>query len=512
VGAGLAGLFTALKLSPTPCTVISPEALGAGASSSYAQGGVAAAMAANDSAAAHAADTIAAGAGIVDSDIAQSVTAEARARIEDLLAIGTPFEHGRDGQLLLSREAAHSAARVVRVGGDGAGRAIMLALVERVRATPSITVLENVIVDDLLLANGQVQGVIARRADDDFGAPIVLRAPAVVMATGGIGGLYATTTNPSRVRGQGLGMAARAGAIIADPEFVQFHPTGIAINADPNPLATEALRGHGATLITADGHRFMLDEHPHAELAPRDIVARAIHARVSKGEVVFLDTRAAIGAAIDRDFPIVAQYCRDAGIDPVINPIPVRPAQHYHMGGIATNAAGRSSLSGLWACGEVACTGLHGANRLASNSLLEALAYGARIAADLQDIAVINPALPAPMPGPPESYGEGVLAPVAAVARLRNLMDRDVGVARNMAGLQAALREIAMLEAEYAPNSRAFLNMTITATLVAAAALQRQESRGGHYRSDYPISNPAKAVATRITYTQALAIRASVLG
>ncbi|MEX0969739.1 MAG: L-aspartate oxidase [Paracoccaceae bacterium] len=509
VGAGLAGLFTALKLAPLPCTVISPEPLGAGASSSYAQGGVAAAMAPDDSADAHAADTIEAGAGTVANDVAQSVTAEARARIEDLLAIGTPFEHGPDGQLLLSREAAHSAARVVRVGGDGAGRAIMLALASRVRATPSITVVENMIVDDLLLDAGKISGVIARHADDPLGDPVVMRASAVVMATGGIGGLYATTTNPSRVRGQGLGMAARAGAVIADPEFVQFHPTGIAIDADPNPLATEALRGHGATLITQDGHRFMLDEHPDAELAPRDIVARAIHARVTAGEKVFLDTREAIGAAIDHEFPIVANFCRAAGIDPVTKPIPVRPAQHYHMGGIATDAAGRSSLAGLWACGEVACTGLHGANRLASNSLLEALAYGARIAHDLQSSAnpgVTGSALPETAP----LASDGLFAPAQAVTQLRSVMDVDVGVTRTATGLAHALKTIAALEAEFAPQSRAFLNMTTAATLVAAAAYKRCESRGGHYRSDFPQPDAAQAKPTRMLLAEALDIRAKM--
>ena len=507
IGAGLAGLFTALKLAPKACTVISPEPLGAGASSSYAQGGVAAAMSADDSPAAHAADTIAAGAGTVAHDIAQSVTAEARARIDDLLAIGTPFEHGPDGQLLLSREAAHSAARVVRVGGDGAGRAIMLALAAQVRATPSIHLVENTIVDDLLLENGKICGIVARRADDLPGESFIMRARAVVMATGGIGGLYATTTNPSRVCGQGLGMAARAGAQIADPEFVQFHPTGIAIDADPTPLATEALRGHGATLITADGHRFMQGEHPDAELAPRDIVARAIHARVTAGVAVYLDTRAAIGAAIDQEFPIVANYCRAAGIDPVTQPIPVRPAQHYHMGGIATDALGRSSLAGLWACGEVACTGLHGANRLASNSLLEALAYGARIAQDLQSLE-IAPENRSAMPDAAPPISRQRMAPSHAIAQLRQVMDDHVGVIRTATGLGHALGTIATLEAEFAPESRAFLNMTTAATLVAAAAFKRRESRGGHFRSDFAQADPRCARQTRMALAEALRIRA----
>jgi len=389
VGAGLAGLFTALKLSPTPCAVLSPEPLGAGASSSWAQGGVAAAVGLGDSAESHARDTIAAGAGTVDPEVALAVAREAGARIADLLDLGAPFDRDASGALVQSREAAHSFARVVRVKGDGAGAAIMAALIEATRKTPSIQVVENVTVEDLAVEDGRVVGVFARRADDPYAEPLMFRARATVLATGGVGGLYAVTTNPPSVRGQGLGMAARAGAVIADPEFVQFHPTGLAVDRDPTPLASEALRGDGATLIDAHGRRFMADEHPDAELAPRDIVARAIHRRVSKGEAVYLDARAALGARFAEHFPTIAAYCAEAGIDPATQPIPVRPAQHYHMGGVRTDAAGRSSLPGLWVCGEAARTGLHGANRLASNSLLEALAFGARIGAD---IAGLEPA------------------------------------------------------------------------------------------------------------------------
>ena len=507
VGAGLAGLFTALKLSPTPCTVLSPEPLGAGASSSWAQGGVAAAIGVGDSAESHARDTIAAGAGTVDPEVALAVAREAGARIADLLDMGAPFDRDASGVLVQSREAAHSFARVVRVKGDGAGAAIMAALIEATRKTPSIQVVENVTVEDLAVEEGRVVGVFARRADDPYAEPLMFRARATVLATGGVGGLYAVTTNPPSVRGQGLGMAARAGAAIADPEFVQFHPTGLAVDRDPTPLASEALRGDGATLIDAQGRRFMADEHPDAELAPRDIVARAIHARVSRGEAVYLDARAALGARFAEHFPTIAAYCADAGIDPATQPIPVRPVQHYHMGGVRTDAAGRSSLPGLWVCGEAARTGLHGANRLASNSLLEALAFGARIGAD---IAGLEPAAPPPArvtPPPAPSRGRGrAEPPAAAVAALRRTMTDLVGVERDADGLRRALARIAALEAEAAPASRAFLNMSTAATLIAAAALLREESRGGHYRTDFPHA-AATAVSTEMTLDRALAVR-----
>jgi L-aspartate oxidase len=296
--------------------------------------------------------------------------------------------------------------------------------------------------------------------------------------------------------------------VVADPEFVQFHPTGIAVDRDPAPLASEALRGEGATLIDETGRRFMLETDPLAELAPRDVVARAIHRRIRAGHRVFLDTRAALGPRFAEEFPTVAGYCREAGIDPVTQPIPVAPVQHYHMGGIRTDAAGRSSIPGLWAIGEVACTGLHGANRLASNSLLEAVVFGARAAAAIageDGAAAAAPGLCGRLPATEPSVS---ILPRPLLAELRQVMTADVGVERDAAGLTHALREIARIERAAQGTARSFLNMLATATLIAAAALQRTESRGGHCRSDHPEADPAQARQTVITLDEALAIRA----
>jgi L-aspartate oxidase len=513
VGAGLAGLFCALKLAPRPVTVISPKPLGFGASSAWAQGGVAAAVGEGDSSHAHAVDTEIAGAGIVDEAVAESVTAEAAARIEDLARWGTPFDRDTLGHYVLSKEAAHSRNRVVRVEGDRAGYAIMQAMIAEVRKTPSIRVVEGLTVIDLARADGRIIGVFARKLGDRYGEPILVRARATILAAGGLGGLYAVTTNPPGVRGHAMGMAARAGALIADPEFVQFHPTAIATGADPAPLATEALRGEGAILVNDLGERFMLAVHKDAELAPRDIVARANYRQIKAGRKVFLDTRAAIGDRIMTAFPTVAKYCTDFGIDPTRDLIPVTPAAHYHMGGVKVDDTGRSSLPGLWVCGEASSTGLHGANRLASNSLLEAVVYGARIAADISGLEPPRgPLAPFPGIGWDEAAGEAVeenLRNLEPVQSLRHIMTDLVGVERNADDLKLALRRIAELERTAQGVTRSFLNMTSSATLVAAGALERTESRGGHFRTDYPEPSPTWAHHTLMTLEQALAIRAN---
>jgi len=512
VGAGLAGLFCALKLAPRPVTVLSPKPLGTGASSAWAQGGVAAAVGAGDTALAHARDTEMAGAGIVDHGVAESVTAEAAARIEDLARWGTPFDRDDFGNFQLGREAAHSRNRIVKVEGDRAGHAIMQALISQVRRTPSIRVVEGITAVDLARQDGRVVGAVCRKLGDRYAEPVFVRARATVLAAGGLGGLYAVTTNPPGVRGHAMGMAARAGALVADAEFVQFHPTAILTGADPAPLATEALRGEGAILVNDLGERFMPAIHPDAELAPRDVVARASFRQIAAGRKVFLDTREALGARILTAFPTVARYCRDAGIDPVAGPIPVTPAAHYHMGGVKVDERGRSSLAGLWVCGEASCTGLHGANRLASNSLLEAVVYGARIAEDIGGLEPVRSHL-APFPGIAwdEAQGEAaekLLRDLEPVQELRRVMSAHVGVERDAEGLRHALRTIARLEETARDVTRDFLNMTVSATFVAAAALRRTESRGAHFRRDHPGTDPGWLHHTTMGLEEALAIRA----
>jgi L-aspartate oxidase len=494
VGGGLAGLFCALSLAPRPVTVLAAAPIGEGASSAWAQGGIAAAMAAGDSVEKHLADTLAAGAGTVDEGIARLMIGDASARIHDLLGYGVPFDRDLEGHLALSREAAHSERRIVHVRGDMAGAAIMQALVAAVRRTPSIRLIEGYIGETLLTEGRQVVGIVARPSVG--GAPVALPARAVVLATGGIGHLYAVTTNPPESEGAGLGMAARAGAVIADPEFVQFHPTAIDIGRDPAPLATEALRGDGAKLVNRAGERFMLGLHPDAELAPRDVVARAIHAEIAAGRGAFLDCRAAIGSQFPEHFPTVYRSCIAAGIDPVTEPIPVAPAEHFHMGGVLTDANGRTTLEGLWACGETASTGAHGANRLASNSLLEAVVFAARAAEDIKR----HLPTPAPMNAAVQPDGIGLAEP-GAVAELRHIMAAEVGVVRDAAGLHRALQAIAALEQR--DRSTRFRNMLTTAKLIAAAALARTESRGGHYRADFPAPEAAWQHRTFLTLADA---------
>ena len=500
IGAGLAGLFTALKLAPLPVTVIAAAPLGEGASSMWAQGGIAAAVGEGDSTAKHAADTIEAGGGIVDPDVARVVADEGPDRIRDLLSYGVPFDRDLEGHYVLSKEAAHSEKRVVRVSGDRAGAAIMQALIAAVRRTPSIRVLEGYEADDLIAENGRLKGLrLIRSRNLGSGSYVFVPAAAVVLATGGVGALFALTTNPSYAKGEALAMAARAGAVIADPEFVQFHPTAIDAGIDPAPLATEALRGEGATLVNSHGERFMLAVDPRGELAPRDVVARAVYNELSARRGVFLDCRKAIGAHFEKEFPTVWKHCRSAGIDPTTDLIPVAPAEHYHMGGIATDLRGRTSLAGLWAVGEVASTGLHGANRLASNSLLEAVVLGARAAADIRDFLphdsvghFVHPRrIPASRAAGADKRGE-------ALARLRAIMTAHVGVQRSAKGLKQALIALRDLDAATADDT-VLSNMILTARLITLAALMRKESRGGHYRTDYPVSDPAFAHRTFIT-------------
>ncbi len=509
VGGGLAGLFCALKLAPRPVTVLAAAPIGQGASSAWAQGGIAAAMSPGDSFDKHLADTVTAGAGLVEEKMARLMISEGPDRVHDLLGYGVPFDRDLEGHLLLSREAAHSERRIVRVAGDRAGGAIMEALISAVRRTPSIRVMEGYVVEELIAEGRFVSGVIARPDAGQSKTRVAFPARAVVLCSGGVGHLYQVTTNPAEARGTGVGMAAKAGAVIADPEFVQFHPTAIDIGQDPAPLATEALRGEGAIIVNKAGHRFMTDLHPDAELAPRDIVARGVFAEVAAGRGAFLDCTSAIGKDFAKRFPTVYASCIAAGIDPVTKAIPVVPAVHYHMGGVLVDADGRTSLDGLWAAGEVTSSGVHGANRLASNSLLEAVVFAGRIADSIKGM------LPeSALYEWPQTAGENddlvTVEDSPELKDLRALMSRHAGVIREEAGLKLLIRELVELERKR-PRVR-FSNIVSTAKLIAVGAYLRTESRGAHMRADHPGPQEALRQRTYLTLKDANHIAAELAG
>ena len=488
VGSGIAGAWAALQLAPLPVLMLAGRHAGGESSSAWAQGGIAAALGPDDNPELHTADTIAAGAGLVDAAVAHAMADAAPDQVRALEAIGVAFEHDADGGWQLSLEAAHGRARVARVGGDQAGAAIVQGLVAALKEAAHVELREGWFGAGLDAEDGVCRGVIAR---DPARKTHCIPARAVVLATGGIGGLYALTTNPPGNRGQALAWGARAGCSIKDPEFVQFHPTAIDVGRNPAPLATEALRGEGAMLLDHQGTRFMPAIHPDAELAPRDIVARAVFAQLQAGQGALLDARDAVGIEFPARFPAVFHACMAFGIDPRYQPIPVAPAVHYHMGGIAAGLDGRTEVEHLYAIGEVACTGLHGANRLASNSLAEALVMGAAAAAAIR-------AETAAAGGSTTRRQPELCAPMSAAAltALRRSMSTHAGVIRDAAGLNSLLDEIRQLEQIHGPR-----DALLVARLIASAALRREESRGAHWRVDFPAA-PNRAVHTRLTLTE----------
>ncbi len=465
LGAGLAGLSTALALAPLPVTVVSPCALGDGCSSAWAHGGIAAALSADDSADFHAEDTLAAGNGLNDPAIVAQITRDGADVIDRLTALGVAFDRDAQGAVRLRLEAAHGKRRIVHVK-DGTGSAVMQALIKAARATPSIEFIENARGVDLMTQDGGITGVVLRQGAKN----IILHTDRVVLATGGAAALWRDTTNPHENWGGGLALAARAGATLGDLEFAQFHPTAIDIGRDPMPLASESLRGEGAVLIDETGSRFT------EELQPRDIVARAISNHIAQSHRVFLDARQALGNTFAARFPTVYGICASAGIDPSTTPIPVRPAAHYHMGGVLTDAQGRTDVAGLWACGEVACTGLHGANRLASNSLLEAASFGWRVAEGIKNTP------PSSRKQASTSTNPRAETTTTDAATIRALMSDHVGVIRTRAGLEHAIALLTTL----AHKS----DMALVGSMIAQSALQREESRGAHFRHDFPQTNP----------------------
>ncbi|MFE2292084.1 L-aspartate oxidase [Streptomyces sp. NPDC059452] len=503
VGSGVAGLTTALRCAAAGLdTVVVTKARLDDGSTRWAQGGIAAALGEGDTPEQHLADTLVAGAGLCDEEAVRTLVTEGPDAVRRLITTGAHFDTTDSGDIALTREGGHHRRRIAHAGGDATGAEISRALVEAVRAA-ALRIIENALVLDLLTdAEGRTAGVslhvMGEGQHDGVGA---VRAPSVVLATGGMGQVFSATTNPSVSTGDGVALALRAGAEVSDLEFVQFHPTVLFLGADSEgqqPLVSEAVRGEGAHLVDASGTRFMLGQHELAELAPRDIVAKAITRRMHEHgtEHMYLDARHFGAAMWEQRFPTILAACRAHGIDPVTEPVPVAPAAHYASGGIRTDLRGRTTVPGLYACGEVACTGVHGANRLASNSLLEGLVFAERIAAD---IAETRP----PRTEPAEATGNDVGEPVALLApetrtAIQRIMTRGAGVLRSATSLATAAQELEALHRSAAADDPApkvavpgvdtweVTNLLLVSRVLVAAAREREETRGCHWREDRP--------------------------
>ncbi|AGW41920.1 succinate dehydrogenase flavoprotein subunit [Leifsonia xyli subsp. cynodontis DSM 46306] len=489
-GSGIAGLVAALRAAGRHRVTIVTKGALAESSTRYAQGGIAAALSPGDSAAAHIADTLRAGAGLSVPEAVAALCADGPERVRELLTLGVAFDR-EGGELARGLEAAHSHARVLHAGGDATGAEIERALVAAVRAA-RIPVIEGAFLREVLVADGRASGVLIRQAD---GSATTIAADAVLLATGGWGQLYGRTTNPAVATGDGVAAAWRAGAALADVEFTQFHPTALA-GSGAAFLVSEAVRGEGAVLRNARGERFLREVHPDAELAPRDVVARgiAVEMAAQDGTPVVLDATMLGAKFLAQRFPTIDAACRAAGFDWSREPVPVTPAAHYAMGGVATDTAGRTTLPGLFTVGEAACTGAHGANRLASNSLLEGLVFAHRAAAavDALDAGGDWPDPPAWLDG---AGGGGALpesAPASPFnrARLQRVLWSAAGLSRTRTGLTRAAAELAGMRRP-APGEDA--NLLLLGRLVVAAALSREESRGAHSRSDFPLTAPGDA-------------------
>ncbi len=488
VGSGIAGLWAAWRLASggRPVLLLTKGALGDSASA-WAQGGVAVALGPGDSPSLHAADTMAAGGGINDPEAVRILTTEGPDRIRELLALGAEFDRGPDGQLRFGLEAAHSRHRIIHAEGDRTGAAMVRALLAVVRHLPDVEVREHAEVRRLVVREGRIAGVevVVTSAEGRGSRVEGIAADDVILATGGVGQLYAVTTNPAASTGDGWALADEVGAELRDLELLQFHPTALRLRGvNPAPLVSEAVRGAGAHLVDWTGQRFTREFDDRAELAPRDVVARAVEYAVSEGGA-FLDARHV--ADFPTRFPGIHAMLARHGMDPAEQLIPVAPALHYAMGGILTDLDGRSTVPGLWAIGEVASTGVHGANRLASNSLLEGLVFADRAARALLAEEPVTTAAGAPIePGPPDD-GSDFREPAPRIREaMRTIMTAMVGLSRTEGSLEQALRDLAGLEAKAPAGAWRTRHQLRVARLIARSALERRESRGGHRRIDFP--------------------------
>ncbi|MEU4239111.1 L-aspartate oxidase [Actinoplanes sp. NPDC026619] len=492
VGSGVAGLTAALHLREQGLhvTVVTKVNIDDG-STRWAQGGIAAVLDPLDTPAAHANDTEIAGVGLCDPAAVRVLVEEGPARVRELMRIGAEFDRNADGSLMLTREGGHRADRIVHAGGDATGAEVQRALHEAVRRDPWIRLVEHALVLDLLRgADGRACGitlhVLGEGSADGVGA---ILARAVVLATGGMGQIYSSTTNPPVSTGDGVALAMRAGAVVTDVEFVQFHPTSFvsaAVTSVQRPLISEALRGEGAYLVDESGKRFMVGQHELAELAPRDVVAKGIHRVLlaTGADHVYLDARHLGREFLEHRFPTIVASTRSAGVDPAVDLIPVAPAAHYASGGVRTDLHGRTSIAGLYACGEVACTGVHGANRLASNSLLEGLVFARRIADD------IGRDLP-PQADPVFKEEPAWVIDPTIRADLQRAMTRGAGVLRSADSLDGTAKELARLaEQRTTPHNAAWeaTNLLTVASALVASASVRRETRGCHWREDFPVA------------------------
>jgi L-aspartate oxidase len=490
IGSGIAGLVAAMRASEHSRVLLVTKALLDEGSTRWAQGGIAAALAPEDSPAEHLDDTLVAGVGLCDVEAVRTLVTEGPDAVRRLIQLGTQFDLAEDGSVSLTREGGHHRRRIAHAGGDATGAEISRALLAALKHTDGVEVIEHALVLDLLVENGRAAGVtlhvMGEGQRDGVGA---VRAGAVVLATGGLGQVFAATTNPQVSTGDGVALALRAGAELADLEFVQFHPTVMWLGADARgqqPLISEAVRGEGAHLVDRAGTRFMVGRHELAELAPRDVVAKGIMNRMLEtgDPCMYLDGRHLGRRFWEERFPNILASCRDHGVDPLTEPIPVVPAAHYASGGVKTDLDGRTSVPGLYACGEVACTGVHGANRLASNSLLEGLVFAERIAGTLLTDLPGRPGC-----GEPVAQAKGLLRPEVRAA-VQRVMSAYCGVLRTAEGLAEAERELEMLSAQVSdePCVEAWeaTNLHEVATAVVRAARLREETRGSHWREDFP--------------------------